>query len=145
MAKLDYSRAINAPIETVFDVLTDHKGIPSYTKTRKVKIEKEGTPAPNGLGAIRALYVAGPPVREEVIGYDPPKHFAYKMLSGAPLKNHVGTVDLVDNGDGTTQMNYIVETYPSIPVIGHIFLQVVKAVVGELADGIKKTSEERAK
>ena len=51
---------------------------------RKSVLEREGDPAPNGVGAIRVLSSVGPPLREEVIAYQPPTRFSYKLLSGAP-------------------------------------------------------------
>ena len=58
--------AREAPIEIVFDVLTDHRGYKRFAPLRAVKLEQEGTPAPNGVGAIRALHAVGPPIREQV-------------------------------------------------------------------------------
>ena len=94
MASFTYVRQVAAPPEVVFDVLTDHRRYPEITALRKAELEREGEPAPNGLGAVRVLTVAGPPMREEVIAYEPPFRFAYKILSGLPVRDHVGTVEL---------------------------------------------------
>ena len=48
-------------------------------------ILSEGEPAPNGLGAIRKIVAVGPPIREEVVTFEPPSRFAYTLLSGAPV------------------------------------------------------------
>jgi uncharacterized protein YndB with AHSA1/START domain len=74
--------SIDAPIEVVFDVLTDHRGHAKMTALRSSTLEREGEPPPNGVGAIRVLSLVGPPIRERVTAFDPPQLFAYEMLSG---------------------------------------------------------------
>lgn len=143
MATLDFSRTVAAPPETVFEVLTDYVGMADYTPVRKVVIEREGDPAPNGVGAIRAIHAVGPPIREEIITFEAPRRFAYRMLSGAPVKNHVGTVELSPAGEGT-RMSYVVETTPRIPVAGFAVVAVIRKVVEQIAAGVASESEKRA-
>src|ERR1700722_17472977 len=112
MASFTLQSTIAAPIEVVFDVLTDHRGYSKLTPLRSSTLEREGEPAPNGVGAVRVLKLAGPPIREEVTEFDAPSRFAYKMLSGAPVKSHTGTVELASSGSGTTLV-WRVETIPS--------------------------------
>ena len=107
-----------APPETVFDVLTDHRRYAEITPLRKAELEREGEPAPNGVGAIRVLSVVlGPPMREEVIAYERPRRFSYKLLSGLPVRDHVGTVELTADGGGT-EVVYAVQTTPTLPLVG---------------------------
>src|ERR1700712_3468656 len=128
MASFTFVRHVAAPPETVFDVLTDHRLYARITPLRKSVLEREGEPAPNGAGAIRVLGAVGPPLREEVIAYQPPSRFAYKLLSGAPVRDHVGTVELSPEGEGT-RMVYAVRTVPTVPLIGAAVLAVTKQAI----------------
>ena len=94
MASFTFVREVAAPPETIFEVLTDHRGYSSITPLRKSELEREGEPAPDGAGAIRVLCAVGPPLREEVLAYEEPNRFSYKLLSGLPVRDHVGTVEL---------------------------------------------------
>ena len=143
MASFTYERQVAAPPEIVFDVLTDHRRYPEITSLRKAELEREGEPAPNGLGAIRVLTVAGPPMREEVIGYDPPRRFAYTILSGLPVRDHVGTVELTPRGGGT-KVVYAIRTTPTLPVGGFAVVAVLKQAIKSLLGGVAKESERRA-
>lgn len=143
MASFTYVRQVAAPPEVVFDVLTDHRRYPEITPLRKAELEREGEPAPNGLGAIRVLTVAGPPMREEVIAYEPPFRFAYKILSGLPVRDHVGTVELQPN-DGGSEVTYALKTTPTIPLGGPVFMLVLKKAIRDLIGGVAKESERRA-
>src|SRR5215218_9264281 len=116
MASFTYVRQVAAPPEVVFDVLTDHRRYTEITPLRKAELEREGEPTPNGLGAIRVLSaLPGPPMREEVIGYEAPTRFSYKILSGLPVRVHVGAVVLRPD-DAGTEITYAVKTTPTIPL-----------------------------
>lgn len=143
MASFKYVRQVAAPPETVFDVLTDHRRYPEITALRKAALEREGEPAPNGVGAIRVLTVAGPPMREEVIAYERPSRFAYKILSGLPVRDHVGTVEMQPSGAGT-EVTYAVKTTPTLPLGGPVFMLFLKKAIRDLLGGVAKESERRA-
>jgi len=143
MASFTYERQVAASPETVFAVLTEHHLYAEITPMRKSVLEREGEPAPNGVGAIRVLTSAGPPLREEVIAYAPPTRFSYKLLSGAPVRDHVGTVELTPH-EGGTRVVYAVHTTPTLPLVGGAVVAVVKQAIKALLGGIVKESERRA-
>jgi uncharacterized protein YndB with AHSA1/START domain len=143
MASFTFERQVAAAPEIVFEVLTDHRRYAEITPVRKSALEREGEPAPNGVGAIRVLSGVGPALREEVIDYEPNTRFSYKLLSGAPLRNHVGTVQLTPEGDGT-KVVYAVRTTSTLPVAGAVVVGVAKLAVKQLLNGISTESERRA-
>lgn len=143
MASFRYVRQVAAPPEVVFDVLTDHRRYPEITGLRKAELEREGEPGPNGVGAIRVLSLAGPPMREEVIAYERPFRFAYKILSGLPVRDHVGTVEMQPAGSGT-EIVYAIKTTPTIPFAGAATVAVLKQAIKSLLGGVAKESERRA-
>ena len=143
MASFTFVRQIAAPQQTVFDVLTEHERYAAITPLRKSVLERSGDPAPNGVGAIRVLSSVGPPLREEVIAYESPSRFSYKLISGLPVRNHVGTVELSAEGDGT-RMVYAVRTLPTLPLVGGAVVGAVKQGVKTLISGITTESERRA-
>lgn len=144
MASFTYERQVAAPPEIVFDVLTDHRRYTEITPLRRAELEREGEPAPNGLGAIRVLSVLpGPPMREEVIGYEPPHRFSYTVLSGLPFRDHIGTVELSPS-DGGTKVVYAIRTTPTLPVGGFVAIAVLKQSIKQLLGGVTKESERRA-
>jgi uncharacterized protein YndB with AHSA1/START domain len=143
MASFTYQRQVAAPPETVFEVLTDHRGYAKITPLRKAELEREGEPVPDGVGAIRRLTAVGPPMREEVLAYEPATRFSYKLLSGLPVRDHVGTVELIPTGSGT-KVVYAVRTTPTLPLVGGAFLVGMKFGIKQLLGGVAKESERRA-
>jgi uncharacterized protein YndB with AHSA1/START domain len=142
VASFTLTREIGAPVETVFEVLTDHAGYSKLTPLRRSELEREGETDVNGVGAIRRLTAVGPPMREEVIAYEAPSRFSYTVLSGLPVRDHVGTVELSDEG-GRTRMIYAVRTQPTLPVVGFAVVAAIKQAVKGLVDGVAKESERR--
>lgn len=133
---------INAPRETVFAVLTDHA---SYDKilapVREATLEREGEGNPNGVGAIRALKIAGPALREEILTFEEPSTMSYSVISGAPVKKHLGTVNLEEAGD-RTRMTYRIDITPYGP--SFLAKPIVTKVVSDLVSGITRISEQRS-
>lgn len=143
MASFTFTREIAAPAEVVFEVLTDHAKYSELTPLRKSELEREGEADPNGVGAIRKLTAVGPPMREEVIAYEAPSRFSYTVLSGLPVRDHVGTVELTPNGGGT-KMVYAVKTQPTVPLVGTVVVAAVKQAIKGLIGGVAAESERRA-
>jgi uncharacterized protein YndB with AHSA1/START domain len=143
MASFTFERQVAAPPETVFAVLTDHRRYSEITPLRKAVLEREGEPVPDGVGAIRVLSAVGPPLREEVLAYEPSTRFSYKLLSGLPVRDHVGTVELSPSPGGT-RVVYAVRTTPTLPLAGGAVVAAVKVGVKQLLGGVAAEAERRA-
>jgi uncharacterized protein YndB with AHSA1/START domain len=143
VASFTLFRQVDAPPEVVFDVLTDHRRYAEITRLRKTELEREGDPAPNGVGAIRVLRAVGPPIREEVVVYERPSRFSYKVLSGLPLRDHLGTVSL-EPSDGGTKVTYALKAIPTVPFAGKVVMIGLERAVTELLNGVVSESERRA-
>lgn len=143
MASFTLVREVNAPPEVVFDVLTDHRRYAELTPLRKSVLEREGEPAPDGVGSIRVLSAVGPPMREETIVYERPSRFSYKVLSGLPVRDHVGTASLEPSGAGT-KITYAVRTTPTVPVVGGVVVMAIKRAITQLLNGVSAEAERRA-
>lgn len=144
MIEFTLTRTTTAPIETVFDALTNHRGIADYVwAVRRSTLDREGVPAPNGVGAVRRLEAVGPTIVEEIIDYQRPTRYAYKMLSGAPVRDHVGTVELREAGTGT-EVSWHLRSTPKIPGANWLLSVVLHRVIGELLKGAVNAAEGRA-
>ena len=144
MATFTLTRTIAAPVEVVFDVLTDHGGYAKLTPLRSSTLEREGSPDPNGVGAIRVFRLAGPPIREEVTAFERPTLLAYKALSGVPARSHSGTVRLAADGN-RTRLEWDVDSTPKLPLPDGLWVAAVRPVIGQLLRGVVKESERRAR
>ncbi len=142
MIDFHVTRTSSASPEALFDVLTDHASYKDMTPLRTSVLERAGSPEANGVGAQRRIGVVGPTQVEEVTVYDRPNRFAYKLISGLPVRDHVGTVELVAVPGGT-RIDYHVQSTPILPGLGLVLGPVLKQGIGGLLGGVIKAAEGR--
>lgn len=149
MAELTVTRTLRAPPELVFDTLTVARRYPQYTPFRRVEMEREGEGAPDGAGAIRALHLAGPPLRERVLVHERPRRFEFEVLSGAPgVHSYVGTQTFEVDGAGT-RVSYRIDFEPRTPGTGPVLALGLRAAVETLMllagrEAVKRADEPSA-
>jgi uncharacterized protein YndB with AHSA1/START domain len=95
------ARSAAAP-QRVFDLLADAPSWKSWAGPLVLQSwwEREGSPAPGGIGAIRRLGLRGASSREEIVAYDPPRHLAYTWLTRL-VRDYRADVRLEPDGTGT--------------------------------------------
>jgi uncharacterized protein YndB with AHSA1/START domain len=109
---------VAAPIETVWDALSNHVGISRWAPGLTVSMDERGAPDPNGIGAIRRIASPGPgpDIVEEVVAFQPPHLLGYKALAGTPFPGYAGEVRLTKAGAGT-HISYTVSSTASFPLV----------------------------
>jgi uncharacterized protein YndB with AHSA1/START domain len=108
---------VAAPIEVVWDTLSDHVGMMGWAKGITVTMDRPGTAEANGVGAVRRIAPPGPgpDIVEEVVTYEPPNVMGYKALSGTPFPGYAGEVRLTPSGAGT-HINWTLSSTASFPL-----------------------------
>jgi uncharacterized protein YndB with AHSA1/START domain len=109
-----FSHEVPVPPETVWDVVADHPGMVRWTPLRRVVMEAGGRPEPHGVGAVRALHLVGPPIREQVTVFEPGHRLGYRLLSGLPVRNYTGEIVLEPTAVGT-RVRWTISFAPSVP------------------------------
>ena len=109
-----FTHSVPVPPATVWGVLSDHSGMSSWTPLRRVVMEAGGSPEPNGVGAVRALHLVGPPIREEVTAFEPERRLGYRALSGIPARDYTGEVVLEPTPEGT-RFQWTISFKPALP------------------------------
>ena len=96
------TRRASAPVDTVWDLVAHAEGWPKWAPMlRNASLERDGAPERDGVGAIRVFGTAGVNSREEVVAFDRPRRFSYRMLSGLPVQGYRSNVTLEPDADGT--------------------------------------------
>jgi hypothetical protein len=95
-------RISRAPLEAVWDVVSDHAGWSTWTSLPRSVVQRPGTDHPDGVGAVRA-FPAGPwTTVEEVTAFQPPDLMSYRLVAGLPgVRRYESTVRLAHHGEGT--------------------------------------------
>ncbi|WP_127784168.1 SRPBCC family protein [Rhodococcus sp. X156] len=132
MSRYSFTHTVSASPEHVWGEVSDHEGMAGWTPQRlplpKVTLEQEGTGHRNGVGAIRRITLAGPPIRERITAFEPGKLLAYEALSGVPAKSYTGEIVLEPVGSGT-RFTWTIDFQPAFPGAQ----VVLKLAIGTLA------------
>jgi uncharacterized protein YndB with AHSA1/START domain len=106
VTEIHIEQRFSAPPDRVFAAVTDHRRLESWQPGTKVTIERQGVPAPNGLGAIRKVKTGPLTIYEEVVRWEEPEAMDYHLFRGAPLRDHLGEIRLAPVADGGTMVSY---------------------------------------
>lgn len=136
-----------APIETVWQLLSTVGTWPTWSRHRLARLERDGTPTPDGVGAIRVLGTnpARPHRvnREEVVAFDPPSHFGYTLLSGMPLDGYRADVRLSPRAGGGTRITWE-SGFETRGLFGWVWVLIVKSVIKRWAADLARGAEGRS-
>lgn len=99
-------RHSSAPVEAVWSLLGTTSTWKDWGWFTVAELEREGEPAPDGVGAIKKLGLRAGGSREEIVAYDPPTHLAYRLLSGLPVRDYRSDVTLTPTPDGGTSIEW---------------------------------------
>jgi hypothetical protein len=133
-----------APIDTVWQLVSTVDTWPMWSRHKFARLERDGSPTPDGMGAIRLLGLnPGKPTkcnREEVVAFDAPTHFAYKLLSGQPLDNYRADVRLTALPGAGTRIRWESQ-FGTHGVTGWFWVLVVRWVVKRWSTDLARGAE----
>lgn len=135
-------RIIEAPIEVVWDMIADARGFSSWGFMSHSSLEREGTPTPDGVGAIRNLGTGSFISREEVVVFEPPTHLGYVLLAGLPISNYRADVRLEPLGERRCRIAWV-GTFESKGLTGAIIQRFLTMVLGDFVRRLAKVAPTR--
>jgi uncharacterized protein YndB with AHSA1/START domain len=109
-----------APPDAIFAVLADATGWKDWAGKAIVvsEWEREGDPAPGGVGAVRKLGRWPMLTLERITEYEPPHHLGYTIVSGVPVRGYHADIDFVPDGHHGTTIRWGGAFEPKIPGTG---------------------------
>ncbi len=121
MKTVRVQHTFHAPIDRVFDVISDHAGYTRLPGIKAAKVVKPGTTEHNGLGAVREISLGVPWFREEVTVFERPRRMDYRITASRPVKidHEGGSMQLETVGD-TTVVTWTSTFRIQVPVIGGV-------------------------
>jgi hypothetical protein len=136
MTIYSFRREVKLPREKVWSLIGDFTKAPGPGVT--VEVEKKGDMDANGIGTIRKITIGKVCVREILDSANPPYTFAYRILSGAPMKEYLGKVRL-ESRESSTIIHWNAELTPKIPYTGWICSKVASDAQHCLIDEVEKS------
>ncbi len=119
---------IHAPVEDVWEKLSDYEGYADLSDVREAKLLRPGEKERNGLGAVRRVNVMGVVFIEDITAFDPPRRLEYHVKKcSIPLKHKLGRMDLTPRGEGT-EIHWTTIIEIPIPIIGGLMTKISRLI-----------------
>ncbi|MFD3705283.1 SRPBCC family protein [Nocardia sp. NPDC058658] len=136
MPRSTVETVFDAPRDIVYRLFTERESVSPYLPIQ-VKLVKAGDPA-TGVGAQHLLGFGKVGVTEEITALVPGERMEYKIVKGAPVKRHVGTIDFTDTTEGGTRVVYTMDSQPSLPVPAPVLEFGLRQLTNQLLGGVRK-------
>ena len=136
-------RHLDVPPEALFEILADHARYDRFEGIRLAEVVKPGDPEPNGLGALRRIWIGPLRFEEEITAYEPPSRLDYLIvdLRGVPFRHEGGSIRLSPADGGGTDAVWTSSFEIPIPVLGRALDGAFKL---RLERGFRETLERSA-
>ena len=131
----------DAPRERVWALVADGASWSEWARFTKSSLEKEGDPPPDGVGAIRNFGTGFSKSREEVVEFQPPSRFAYRLLKGLPLDDYLAVVTLDEDRGGTKITWHSTFTKSRIPGTTGFYRWFLSRFITDLIKCLAKAAE----
>ncbi|HEX2313702.1 MAG TPA: SRPBCC family protein [Thermomonospora sp.] len=122
-----------APPDVLFRHLATAEAWPVWSglpaAARRVR---PGFGVPDGVGSVRRMG----PACEETVAYDPPHHYAYRMLAGLPVDDYRADVTFSPREDGGTTVRWEARFATRVPGTGAPIRLVMTRILGRFARGV---------
>ena len=139
--QIELTQSVPAAPETVFALYTDHVGWERWADVKEVVLRQKGDPPPNGLGAIRVIRARGMAFEEEITAFEPPRRMGYRLVAGAPIRDHSGEVRFEPEAAGT-RVTWTIRFRPLVPGTGWLLRRVlereIRGVLAALAENVSR-------
>jgi uncharacterized protein YndB with AHSA1/START domain len=140
---VDESARSSAPREAVWALVADATSWSDWGGWSSAELEREGTPPPGGVHAIKKLKRFPTTTVEEVTVFEPPARLVYEMRSGLPLRGYRGEVTLTDAEGGGTDIRWRSEFEPKVPGTGGFYRRILSRFIADTVKRLAAAAERR--
>ena len=130
----------DASVDAVWPLLAEAARWRDWSFLTRSGLEREGTPTPDGVGAVRVFTRYGIGSREEVVAWDPRHHLAYRILSGFPVRDYRADVTIEQSGTGT-RIEWAGSFDPKWPGTGRLLGSVLPKMMQRFADDVARYAD----
>ena len=133
---IDIEVLTRAAPAAVYGLLTDGSTWPRWSPIESVEIEQPGEPPPEGVGAIRVQRRGRTTGRDQIRELVPNRRFAYVSLSGLPVRDYAGEVDLALTPGGGTTIRWRASFEPRYPGTGWLVEHGIRRFLDQCVHGL---------
>lgn len=124
-----------ADAAAVYALLRDGASWPAWSPIESFQLERAGEGEPEGLGAVWIFRKGRVIGRDQVAGLIPDRRFSYRHLSGLPVRDYRGDVDL-EPVEGGTRIRWHISFTPKVPGTGLLWRWGIRRLARQSAQGL---------
>ncbi len=132
MNSIQVQQEFNAPIETVFELLSKHATYNQvFAPIQVVRIKDAADPQrPDGVGSVRKMGV-GPikPLQEQITLLDVNQRIEYQIIKNPLIKHHLGIIEFKAVESNKTLVTYTIELQARAPFVSKLILAQLKLAI----------------
>ena len=136
LREIDVTTVTAAPPQVVYGLLADGSTWPHWSPVDSYELEQPGDDLPEGVGAIRILRRGRTTGRDQILELIPNRRISYTSLSGLPIDDYVGEVDLERAPDGGTTIRWRSSFYARTTGTGWILERGIRRFLRRCAQGL---------
>jgi hypothetical protein len=133
--RIEHHATTTADPATVYALLRDGAGWPTWSPIESFELERPGTREPEGLGAVRLFRSGRVTGHDEIVELIPDRRFSYTNTSNLPVRNYRADVDLEPIAHGTA-IRWVSAFDPKLPGTGWLMRRVLDGFIAKLTDGL---------
>jgi hypothetical protein len=140
----EINRTSSAPASTLFRLEADGGRWSEWAKplVPQSSWERQGEPAPGGIGAIRKLGLWPLLLREETVEYEQDRRHVYKFAGpSTPVKDYRAEVIFTPNAAGGTDIRWSGSFVESLPGTGALTLAFLRTALKLISAQLIKAAE----
>ena len=140
----EVNRTSSAPPAVLFRLETDGARWSEWAGPMIVRSswERQGDPAPGGIGAIRKVGLWPMLMREETIEYEQDRRHVYAFADGkGPAKDYRAEVVFTPNAAGGTDLRWTGSFTEGLPGTGPVMLAIMRNAIQDVSKRLVKAAE----
>lgn len=132
MNSMQVKQEFNAPLETVFELLSKHATYSQvFAPVQVVRIKDAVDPQrPDGVGSVRKMGI-GPvkPLQEQITLLDVNERIEYQIIKNPLVKHHLGIIEFKAIDTNKTLVTYTIELQARAPFVSKLILAQLKLAI----------------
>jgi hypothetical protein len=125
-----------ASAEAVYALLIDGSTWPVWSPIDSFELEQPGEPPPEGVGAIRVFRRGRTTGRDRILDRVPNRRLKYASLSGVPVRDYVGEIDLESAQEGWTTILWHSSFLPKVFGTGWLVERGIRRFLEQCTHGL---------
>jgi uncharacterized protein YndB with AHSA1/START domain len=134
--EINITASTPAPPEVVYRLLADGSSWPRWSPIESFELEQPGDAPPEGVSAIRVLRLGRTTGRDQILELVPNRSIKYATLSGLPVRDYVGKVDLEGGPGRVTTIHWHSSFFPKLPGTGWFLERGIRKFLEQCTHGL---------